>query len=155
MSKKQFEFILSDEISYAYKGDMKKTTLLVLKSPASEQGFSARRLQQFIMRAFKENQAAQKIENTQSQQSAQEVSDQEIPGEILLGLLFMSDNIKIEDVEKEFKSLMTSGCCFLGGETPLTSEKYDKISIEDTTKLMGEYLANFLLLSLLSPKRTS
>jgi hypothetical protein len=65
----------------------------------------------------------------------------------------MSDNIKIEDVEKDFKILMTSGCCLIGGETELTLDKYDKLSITDTTNLMGEYLANFLLLSLLSPQK--
>jgi len=153
MSKKQFEFNLSEEISYAYKGDIKKTTLLVLKSPSSKQGVFARRLQQYIMRAFKENQETQKVEIATSQQTFLEVEEQDIPGDILLGLLFMSDKIKIEDVEKDFKNLMTSDCCLLGGETALTSDKYDSLSITDTTNLMGEYLANFLLLSLLSPQK--
>lgn len=155
MSKKEFEFNLSEEISYAYKGDMKTTTLLVLKSPSSVQGKPARKLQQVIMRAFKENQASQKIDLPSSQQSVSEVSDETISGELLLGLIFMSDNIKIEDVEKDFRELMTSGCCLLGGETSLTSDKYNALSLTDTTDLMGEYLANFLLLSLLSPKKKS
>ena len=46
-----------------------------------------------------------------------------------------------------FRELLINEICYLPNAIKLTSPLFDKLSLDDTDTLLGEYLANFLLAS--------
>ena len=68
------------------------------------------------------------------------------PEEILT--LIQMGSIEYDEYIDIFVNLLTSGVCKIEGEVAMTQLIAEKISFEDMERLMGEYLVNFILVSL-------
>ena len=151
MHKTTFNFKLSEKIKYSNKGSMVETDKLTLLCPSNKNRLDVLKLQHIVMTCFKDMQSTFKDMN--AEQKASDTSNSDIGGDEIIGLMLMSDNLNIEELEETFKSLMFSGICKLDGEVNLTESLYENFSCNDTNSLMGEYISNFLLLSIISQQK--
>lgn len=137
----EFTFELSTPISYARDGGFSESSTLTLKAPSNKQAREGARLKQSFWRALSDRQT----KNTEPSESKDESND-EIDGETIMAII-MSSNEDINKFQDDFKSLLLNGVCFIDSSIKLTVPLYDSMSDADTERLMGEYLANFLLAS--------
>jgi len=145
--KKEFEFILNEELDYSDSGDAKKTKRLILRAPANIHRNETFRLRQGLLKGMTEAQARLKSSTTEeitnnNQNQTNEIDD-EIDGQGILTGLFMSD-IDMVEYMALFERLLLNGCCIVDGKINLTDGILKKISIDDEERLLGEYIANFI-----------
>lgn len=139
--KKEFEFILTEELDYSDSGDAKKTKRLILRAPANIHRNEAYKLRQGLLIGMTEAQARLKSSTEITNQNQNQTD--EIDGQGILTGLFMSNIDMIEYVEL-FERLLLNGCCLVDGKINLTSGILKKIPIDDEERLLGEYIANFI-----------
>ena len=150
MSKSQIEFTLSNKLTFHNKGEVEVTDLLTLVAPCNKQIHMVSKLKQLFLRALHEATKSSKEPATEKSSDESDITaDQLVMG------LYMSTTVEISDVMDVFKKLLISGSCYVGtvtkdSKTELTDALYDKLDYEDTEKMLGEYLLNFLLSSLTS-----
>ena len=65
----------------------------------------------------------------------------------------MMSNIDLCDYQESFRLLLLNDACFVDG-VKMTAPMFDKLSDSDTEKMMGEYIASFLLASHLQKMQT-
>lgn len=137
---KEFEFNLKDcELTYNENGVAQKSTHLILKAPSNKQAKYADKLGQTVVRALMDlNGRNLSKENDPSKSSG------DIDGEAVLFMLKSSS----EDfyVVKELFLTFLLEVCFLNGTKLITKHNIDnELSYNESNKIMGEYIANFLL----------
>ncbi len=136
----EFDFNLSRAIDYTNKGEQKKGEILTLKAPNSKQQAPRVKLQQGFFRAIADQKGGS--ENEQND------ADVKIEGAEILALMLSSD-VDMVEYHETFRKLMISGVCLVEGEEPLTGTLFDMLSLDDIDSLLGDYLANFILSSVL------
>lgn len=141
----EFTFILETPVSIAVGGSFVPVSEMILKAPSNKQRNESAKLKQGFFRAVEEMQgrSSDKIE---SKETINTSSDDDLTGDKIIPVLFMS-KIDINAYQENFRVLLLNDICTIGG-TKLTSPIFDSISDADTERLMGEYIANFLLSSL-------
>lgn len=141
----EFTFILDTPVSIAVGGSFVPVSEMILKAPSNKQRNESAKLKQGFFRAVEEMQgrSSDKIE---SKETINTSSDDDLTGDKIIPVLFMS-KIDINAYQENFRVLLLNDICTIGG-TKLTSPIFDSISDADTERLMGEYIANFLLSSL-------
>ena len=145
----EFDFVLTQKFSYAHQGQQPSATFVTLKAPTS------RNLKEcaFLKQAFGRAQAA--LQDRAAMQSAitegREASeDTKIEGDDVILMLAASTAVEYGDVLDVAKKLFSSGVAQIEGETKLTSPLIDSMSVEDFEGMLGQYLVNFTLASLLA-----
>ena len=139
--KSEFTFKLIKPLSYHDGGNSEAIAKeLILKAPSNRQRRQTAILKQGFFRALKDLQ--------DSRQDSSEVSDESggISGTEVLGVIMMS-KVNFADYQDTFRELLLNDIAFLADREKLKSHTYDDMSDEDSEKLMGEYIANFLLSS--------
>lgn len=145
--KKEFEFFLQDEITYSDgRGEAIKTKKLFLKAPSNKQTKYAFKLQQKFMQAMKSNMADMKNQAASNQSETK--TDEKLNGDSIFTALLMS-SIDISEFLEDLKMLLISGACLVDGKVELIEAWFDLIGFEDKGKLLGEYIASFLLPSIM------
>lgn len=155
--KKEFEFILKEsDLKYQPQGagEFIKAKKLLLKAPTMRQERTADILSQCLMQAFKSNldianvsrETNQKQSETKDTQYGNEISSKDIKT-----MLFMSSK-NISEVKEALRELLFDGTCLIDGVLPMRADHYQHMAYVEANELMGEYIANFLLSSLLSEK---
>jgi hypothetical protein len=146
--KKEFDFLLQDEIIYSDgQGNAVKTKKLFVKAPSPKQKKYAYKLQQKFMQALKGNLADMQKNNSSS--AAESKSDSEkLDGSAIITALLMS-NVDINDFMDDLKCLLTSGSCLIDGKVELIELWFEQFGFDDQEKLLGEYIASFLLPSVM------
>lgn len=146
--KKEFDFTLQEEITYAdEQSNAVKTKRLFIKAPSSKQKKYAFKLQQKFMQALKGNIAdMQKSGNVETKETKDD--SEKLNGEAIITALLMS-NIDINDLIENLKELLTSGSCLVDGKINLIEPWFDQLGFNDIEKLLGEYIASFLLPSIM------
>ncbi len=138
---KTFEFSLSESISYHNKGESQEGHSLTLTAPTVKARKKAAKLKQGVMRAVSSLQGDANIK-PEDKKSKEDIKPEEI-----LALIQMS-SIEYDEYMDIFIDLLCKGICKIEDEIEMTAQLADKMSFEDTEKLMGEYLINFILGSL-------
>lgn len=142
--KSEFTFKLIKPIPYHDGGNSEAIAKeLILKAPSNRQRRQTAKLKQGFFRALND------IQN--SKQDSGESSDnaEEISGEAVLTIIMMS-KVDFADYQDVFRELLLNDIAFITDNQKLKSHNYDEISDTDSDKLMGEYIANFLLSSWMS-----
>lgn len=140
MQKTEFEFILDTPISHHKSGDTEDCSTLILRAPSYKNRKVTIRLKQGFMRALKS------LEGSDNSQAKKNKQDDVNPftAEAIIAALFMSD-VDLNDILDDFETLLIHGCCFIPPETQLAKHHYSQISPDDVTRLLGEYIENFLI----------
>lgn len=136
----EIEFVLGRPIDYAASGELAKGKLLILKAPSSRNQKERIRLQQGFF------QAISSLKN--DGESKKDAGSADIKGSEILALM-LSSSIDMVAFHEDFKRLITSGVCLVEGTEPLTVPLYDKICPDDLDRMLGDYLAGFILSSVL------
>jgi len=139
MSKEDIVFTLSNPITYAHEGQSGEGQLLVLRAPNSKQQRERITLQQGFFRA---------LNSVSSSEGGKSEGSQDIKGVEVLALLLSSD-VDMVEMHEAFRKLICSQACKIEDKAEMTSTLFDEIDLDDIDLLMGEYLANFILSSVL------
>jgi len=141
----EFEFRLETPIEYAADGEVRQGALLYMKAPSNKQRFNRAKLKQSFFAALQGMSGEAKTESANAEAVA--LSEEEF-AEYVLHLLYSSKAVNICECLDEFKQIITShGICRVEGEADLTGVLFDRIDAEDCDKLLGAYIANFILAS--------
>jgi hypothetical protein len=138
--KAEFEFTLDIPISHHKQGDTEDCSMLILRAPSYKNRKASIKLKQGFMRALKS------LEGSGGNQTSKNKQSDENPftSESIIAALFMS-NVDLNDILDDFEQLLLHGCCFIPPEIQFTNFHYRQISPDDITRLLGEYIENFMI----------
>jgi len=139
--KTEIIFNLSTPIEYHAKGNLEQSYELVLKAPSNRVGRQCNQLKQGFMRALKSLADGSGEVKTETDANGKEIKADEI-----IQVLQMS-SIDYADYVDTFKSLITNKMAEVVDGVFLTIPMFENLSIDDTDKMLGEYLESFLLTS--------
>jgi len=151
MQKTKFEFKLTTPFKFSSGGTVHEAERLLLKE-ASNSNENFARMQQAFIRAIFGNAKKSKQAIEDSQQAAPEATEGEKPemdGEAMYLLLLASD-IDIIEFKKYFRAMLMDKedpLCIIEDMETMKYETYAKMSRQDTDRLIGEYIANFIMAS--------
>ena len=139
MTDKQKDVLvtLSEPLKYAYEGELVEGTFIQLNPPTSRNMTECAFQKQAFYRSIPKNVEA----------PDENASDDPVTGEMIMQLILMSDTVDLGPVLISGRELLTSGVALVEGETKLTKPLMNDISQNDLEKLVGEYMANFILAS--------
>lgn len=65
---------------------------------------------------------------------------------VVLFMMYCDDYFTVKEY---FRELLLNGVCFLDSDTQMTMPLFEQLSCDDTDRLFGEYVSNFLSQSLM------
>ncbi len=144
--KDSFEFELSEPLKYHHSGNEETGNLLVLKAPSLKQNGRRIKLQQTFFQAV---QSMRSKNPHLAEQEDEDQQDKEITGPEVLAMLLASDADMVS-FHEEFEKLMCSGTiCMIEDQEKMTKVIWEKLHYDDVDALLGEYMANFIVASVL------
>lgn len=144
----EFTFTLTSPVKYHAAGQITEGMELLLKAPSNKNRIESAKLKQGFFRALKGMADGRGNVDTDTAEN----KDSTISGSEVVSVIMMSD-VDLSEYQENFRQLLLNGVCFVGNEK-LTAPMFDSLSDADTERLMGEYVANFLLASHLSKMAT-
>lgn len=154
--KREFEFTLSSPVSYQAEGQAQEGRLLTLTAPSNKVRAQRAKLKEAFMMAIAEAGEQEKEQKAVPQGDQKDtVIEEDEFSEYVLMMLYSSPKVNIVDMLEEFKGLMIHGqCCTIEGSVKMTAPIFDSMDADDCDRLLGEYMANFILASFLNKIRT-
>lgn len=149
MLKKEFEFILQDELFYSHDGKAGiLAKRLLLRAPNTKLLSLASKLSSIVMSCLvkaRENYKDDKDVKTNTK-------DDGIDGQSIYMIISSSSTqIQMSELIESFQELILSdNICLIDGKEPLTLDLFNSIDSREALRLLGEYIANFLLPSIMS-----
>jgi len=148
--KSEHEFKLNVPLKYQHQGEDHEARLIILKAPTNKIRGQRAKLKQAFMQAISE--AESKTAETASNDSQDDtiIEDDAIADYILM-MLYSSKSIKITTIIEEFKDLIVNGgVAMIENTTKMTTPLFENMDADDCDRMMGEYMANFILASFLN-----
>ena len=150
--KSQFDFELTTPIKYQKDGEFHEARVIAVKAPSKKHRKQSIRIKQGFYQAMQYHQA----NNASSEKAVEEArkkleeGDETITGQEIMMMLYMSD-VDIERFDEAFdKLLLSPGICMVDDAVQLTTPILDELSEEDTDRLLGEYMENFFVGSMMN-----
>lgn len=158
--KTEFTFTLTSPVTYKpdNSGEQSETSTLTLKAPTNKQRTQRNKLKQYVLQSMFERQEkiqdSESLKNLQDEvdtdklKKAEDMTDEEIErqGEILVMSLYGSKMVDSNVLIEEFLVLLQQ-VCFLEKDKNITKPVFEKMTPDDTDRLLGAYLVNFIRLS--------
>lgn len=137
----EVDFPLTTGVPYAKNGEEVEGVFIKLHAPSAKQLKECTTLKQAFFQAISafQDREAPKTETK---------DDANIDGEAIISALYMSD-VDMVKVLLNAKELFVSGVALIDGEIKLTRPILDAMSQDDLEAMTGEYMANFILSSVL------
>jgi len=141
----EFDFTLEQPIEYSVGGEMRQGSLLVLKAPSNKVRNQRTVLKEAFMLALADIQASAQAATESKEQGS--ISEADF-AEYVMHILYSSKSVRMVEMIEQFKLLLCSqGICKVENEADFTSVLFDRMDADDADRLMGAYLANFILAS--------
>ena len=146
---KEFIFKLGEgvELEYSRGGAMQKAQFITLFPPKYEHIDKTAPIKQAFFRAAS---ALNQSENTGSSEKEEQ---QVITGDEVMMLLYQSES-DILPTLLHGEKLLTSGVALVEGETKLTIPLFRALSTDVSERMLGDYIANFIIASVLKNQKT-
>lgn len=145
---KEFDVTLEEPIELHKGGDVTEALTVLIKSPSAKHRNHAHALKQMFTRAMMKQQDSLSDEQKKAaEKRAEKTKDEDISAQEIVMMMLASDE-DFNLFNDTFRKLVTSGCAELEGEN-FTTFHYDQLSLDDSEKLLGEYMKHFLVASLL------
>ena len=145
--KKEFDFPLTKKIPYAKDGEQVKGSFIKLTPPSSKQLTQCAFLKQSFIRAVTEQARNNPVAEKEADDGVR------IKGQDIIYLLYGSESVDMAKILLSAIELFKSGVATVEGEVKLTKPLLEEMSNDDLEGMLGEYLANFILRSVLSKKK--
>lgn len=144
---------LKKPFQYAYKGEMEEANFITLSAPNFTQFEKVTPIKQAIAAALKERfEGIDTAEIEEAQEIAASQQDTEddsgIDASFVMAALFTWSG-NLTKVFKNAEALFLSGVALVDGETKATKNLIEKMSLDDFEGMLGAYLANFIIPSLM------
>jgi hypothetical protein len=148
-NENNFIFNLKDKLKYSKAGSPdNETASLEFRCPGMNEYEYISNLSQLVMNAIGEVQRANKEDIGNSVDPSQD--EKKMPnGTEIKAILFSAKETKFHDISKEFKKLAIKTCT-LDGTVKLTDLLLSRLSVDCFTRMVCEYIAFFIVPSLLS-----
>lgn len=148
--KTKFDFNLSTPITYHKEGESETAQVLTLYAPAKRNRKQTIKIKKGFYRAMNYHQAQNNDKEAVAASSdADKAADAELSGSEVLMAIYMSD-VDMTSFDKAFEELLLSpGICKVDDSVGLTSPILDELSDGDVDRLLGDYMENFFLGSLM------
>lgn len=133
------------QVGFSYgdsQGNQQTASFIELAAPTSRNMTECAELKQSFYRALPDDKDA-----TDEDREGKEIS--EVNGADVIGLILRSKDVKLITVLLHAKALFCSGVAKVDGQTKLTKPLCDKMNNDDFENMVGEYLVNFILASIL------
>lgn len=144
MSEKEIKIELKTNLPYAYKGEKLEGTFITLIAPAYKQFEYCVPLKQMVFRVM-----AKMADSSDGDTNDETDSESALKGRDLISMMYQSD----EDMIKFLlygERLLLSGIAQVEGCEKLTTPLRKSMDSEDFENVLGEYIVNFILASVLS-----
>jgi len=139
--KSEFTFKLTKPIAYHDGGNAEAFAKeIILKAPSNRQRRQTAKLKQGFFRALGD------IQNNKQNTDDAEDDQEGITGEAVLTIVMMS-KVDFADYQDVFRELLLNDIAFVNDGQKMKSHNYEDMDGDDSDKMMGEYIANFLLSS--------
>ena len=133
---------LKNQFSYAYKGEMKKAQFITMAAPSFKQVDKIAPLKQALMAAIRD------IQEIATGAADKSDARGEITGQEVMQLLYQGKG-SVAAVMGHARQLFISGTALIDGETRFSLALLDEVSLDDVEGMLGEYLAAFIVPSLM------
>lgn len=155
--KDEFIFELSKPLEYHKKGEIAFTNELILKAPSSNkkrftsklrQGYYAAQIElsSIFDKMLDKGELEKRREDEEKKESSKsEEQKKEDLMETFLTCMRSTTKVDYGDYHDTFKEFLTRDIAFCSEDIAITKTVYNDISDNDTERLLGEYMANFLL----------
>jgi len=145
--EREIEFFLDNEIKYASNGESEEAKVLILKAPTNKQRYQRAYLKSLFSEAIKNS--AEGEDKPQAQKKEEDIQD-ELDWNAIMMTFYMGGT-DMKKLISEFELLITSpGVCLIEGKHAFLKKHFEELDAEDSERLMGTYLQNFILASFLS-----
>lgn len=141
--KTEITYTLQTPIKYAHKGEQEEGSFVILKAPTSRNMKECADLKQAFFRALP------KPGSSGENDSTVDTEDEGIPGDAIMAMIMVSNDVELATVLATGRELLTSGVALVEGEEKLTKPLLDSMSADDLEGMIGEYMGNFILASAL------
>ena len=136
----EFDYELKTPFEYDFKGSKEQAKFITLYSPTMKHMEHREPIVQAFYQAVSE----------QTPSGEESSNDVDIKGSDVIALLRISEKVDTYKVGLHFKELLASkDIALIDGQERLIKPLIDKLNPEDFDNIMGEYLCNFMLASLL------
>lgn len=143
--KATIEVVLTTPFEYHHKGAKAEAQKLILMAPFGNVRHLTTELKQTFFRALKYHETTRGADKV----NAEIPQEKDLEGKQILALMFMA-NVDMVAFMKTFKDLMMANkICMIDGVEQMTAVTFDKMSDEDADTVIGDYLANFIVSSLM------
>lgn len=142
----EFDYELSKPITYGDKsGTAQEATFIKFKAPSSKQIDLCSDLKQYFFQAIRENE-----EGSRGKDNSDEDKKTKLTGSDVIGLMSMSTRVKLRTVVLTAQQLFkVKGIALVDGEVSLNTHMMSEMDIDEMHDMIGEYLVNFTLASVL------
>lgn len=141
----EVDFPLTKEFDYSHKGDTVSATFIKLTAPSAKQLKHCTELKQAFYRAMHEMQ-----KDNPDKGEVEKTGDEKLTGTEIIQMLFVSESVNMSSVLVNAIELLSSGVAMIDGEEKLTKPLIQEMSMDDLEGMLGVYLENFILRSLLT-----
>ena len=150
----EFDYHLTQRFSYHFKGQQTEASFITLKAPTSRNLAESGALSQAFGRAQAAHQDRPSVQAAIAAGAGSAEEDVKIAGsDVILGLI-SSTAVDYPEVLAIAKKLFSGGVALVEGETKLSVPLIDLMSVDDFEAMLGDYLVNFTLASLLTSTKT-
>lgn len=139
---KTIEYKLLRPITFHKSGEEAEVTLLHLKAPSRKHRKSTRYLKQVFFRAVNE---ISRNSSSEGDSSSSKEDDGKMDGNSLVVLLMGAESVDISQCLEELRAILTTGAAEIDTGVDLSNFSYQQLSESDEERLLGVYMADFLL----------
>lgn len=139
----EYTFTLTKPFKYAFKGDQRDAGFVLLTAPTMLQHSQSSALKQSISKIV-----ASAIEGIEDAGDGDEGEDKDVGGvtaKMVINTIYTSTCVDANIVWEQAKALFKQGVALIDGEQKLTDPLLLKMDTQDFENLVGEYVANFIL----------
>lgn len=140
MSEVRYE--LKHQFGYAYKGEMQQAMFVTMTAPSFKQVDKVAPLKQALMAAIRD------IQEVATGSTDKSDARGEITGQEVMQLLYQGKG-SVATVMSHARQLFISGIALIDGETKFSLALLDEVSLDDVEGMLGEYMAAFIVPSLM------
>lgn len=146
--KKEFEFTLTTPIEFhaANGGSVHQGTFLTVKAPSNKQLKDVTKIRQALYKTLFDSEINKHKESDLKKENV--IDDEETGSSGMLVMILSSIN-DANELYECFRRILLSGCCKINDEVIFTETLYEKMSEEDCANLLGRYVYNFFMLSVM------
>ena len=147
--RRSIEFELNEPVEFTAEGSPVSCSTVTVKAPAPKQRQRDLWLKQQFLLALPKGKEA---EEAAARQKAAGKKDDDVDNEDVMLMLGSCPEVNLAEFFENAKQVLCHGVAFLGAE-PMTTEIFDRLDFDEAQDLVGAYMINFTIRSVLASQK--